>query len=135
MAKRTKTMTATLKAAKKILGGPKRTSTMAATIATASAGFKEKKKATKTRTMAETLKAAAPAPKKTKKVTKKETKKANKKAAKKTKKASKGKKKWSIRVITSNYPKPIHNYTTFITSIPCLSWPYRPQSYLLSRRD
>lgn len=54
MAKKTRTMAATLKDAKKLLGKNKkpRTSTIDLTIATADAGFKAKKKATKTRTMA-----------------------------------------------------------------------------------
>ena len=81
MAKKTRTMAATLKAARKIVGSKKRTSTMKETIATASDGFKAKKKATKTRTMAETLKAAAPA--KSKKVAKKAPKKVAKKSGKK----------------------------------------------------
>ena len=92
MAKRTSTMAATLKDAKKILGKNKkaRTSTIDQTIATASTGFKQKKKATKTRTMAETLKAASPvaAAPKTKKVAKKQAKKIAKKQAKQAKKAN-----------------------------------------------
>ena len=115
MAKRTSTMAATLKAAKKIIG-TKRTSTMAATLATASEGFKTKKKATKTRTMAETIKAAAPAPKKSKKVSKKALKKVSKKAkgAKKSaaKKTGKGKKKW----ITHDPVNPL-NLKLFITPL------------------
>lgn len=95
MAKRTSTMAATLKDAKKILGKNKkaRTSTIDQTIATASAGFKQKKKATKTKTMAETLKAASPvaAAPKTKKVAKKQAKKIAKKQAKKAAKGKKGK--------------------------------------------
>ena len=54
MARRTKTMAETLKASKKILSKNKkpRTSTIDATLAAASAGFKVHKKPTKTRTMA-----------------------------------------------------------------------------------
>ena len=97
MAKRTKTMAATLKDAKKMLKKPKkqRTSTINETVATAGQGFKPKKKATKTRTMVATLKEASAGPvkkakkparkaaPKTKKVAKKNAKKGAKKAAKK----------------------------------------------------
>ena len=79
MAKKTRTMAATLKAGKKFVGSKKRTSTIDATLATASAGFKAKKKATKTRTMAATLKDAAPP--KSKKVAKKAPKRVQKKKA------------------------------------------------------
>ena len=70
---------------------------MAETIATASAGFKTKRKPTKTKTMVQTLKEAQPTkPAKTKKVAKKAPKKArNTKPAKKAvakKNAKKGKK-------------------------------------------
>jgi len=53
MVKRTKTMTATLKEAKKLLnkGKKQRASTIDQTIASAQAGFKKQKKATKTKTM------------------------------------------------------------------------------------
>lgn len=90
MAKKSRTMVATIKDAKKILGKGKkaRTSTIDQTISSAAAGFKAKKKATKTRTMAETLKSASAAPK-AKKVAKKAVKKA---AVKKSKKVQKGKK-------------------------------------------
>jgi hypothetical protein len=95
MAKKTKTMAATLKEAKKLLNKNKkpRTSTIDQTLATAGAGFKTQKKATKTRTMAETLKAASPAPAapKTKKVAKKAAKKSTPKRGKKQAKG-KGKK-------------------------------------------
>ena len=96
MAKRTKTMTATLKDAKKILGKNKkpRTSTIDQTIAASTAGFKAKKKPTKTRSMAETLKAASSAPpasKKTKKVAKKGGKGKGNKGGKGAKKGKHGK--------------------------------------------
>ena len=96
MVKRTSTMVATLKDAKRIVRKPKkpRTSTIDETIATASQGFKQKKKATKTRTMVQTIKDAeapkaqkkprkAKKPVKTKKVAKKGT---QKKGGKKSKK-------------------------------------------------
>ena len=53
MAKKTQTITATLKEAKKFLNKSKkpRTSTIDQTLATANAGFKAKKKPTKTRTI------------------------------------------------------------------------------------
>jgi len=92
MAKRTSTIRATLKDAKKILSKNKkaRTSTIDQTIAASATGLKTKKKATKTRTMAETLKAASAAPK-VKKLSKKQVAKKGKKVIK----AKKGKKsKW-----------------------------------------
>lgn len=93
MAKKTRTMAATLKDAKKLFKkAPRaRTSTIDATLASAPAGFKQKKKPTKTRTMAETLKAAAPAPKKTKKVAKKAAAKSKASKSKKGGKGGKGK--------------------------------------------
>jgi len=54
MARRTRTIAETIKAGKQLLNKNKkpRTSTIDATLATATAGFKVQKKATKTRTMA-----------------------------------------------------------------------------------
>ena len=83
MVKRTSTMQATLKDAKKMVKKQKkpRTSTINETLATANQGLKPKKKATKTRTMVATLKeaqAASPAKKQAKKATK--TKKVAKKS-------------------------------------------------------
>lgn len=96
MVKRTSTMQATIKDAKRMTRKPKkaRTSTINETIATADQGFKPKKRATKTRTMVQTIKDAqkpkpAAKPRKAKKATK--TKKVNKKAAPK-KGSKKGKK-------------------------------------------
>ena len=96
MVKRTSTIQATIKDAQKLVKKQKkpRTSTIDETVATASQGFKAKKKATKTKTMVQTLKDAAPKAKVAKK-TKKVAKKANKKAgAKKANKAKASKKKW-----------------------------------------
>lgn len=106
MAKRTKTMTATLKEAKKMIRKPKkaRTSTIDQTVADANKGLKRQKKVTKTKTMVATLDDAgvkAPkAPRKPRQAGKKQVKKARKAEPKKVAKkvANKGKrsKKWFI---------------------------------------
>lgn len=97
MVKRTTTIQATLKDAKKIVKKDKkpRTSTIDETVATAAQGFKKQKKATKTKTMVATLNDAqasqAVAPKQQ---AAKKNKKVAKKAAKgKANKGGKGKKK------------------------------------------
>ena len=96
MAKRTKTMVETIREGRRSTRKPKkpRTSTINETIATASQGFKPKKKATKTRTMVQTIKEGSEAkparkapkskkPAKTKKVSKRP---AAKKGGRKSKK-------------------------------------------------
>ena len=95
MVKRTSTIQATIKDAKKMTRKPRktRTSTINETIATSDQGFKKKRKPTKTRTMVQTINEgnkpkSAAKPKKAKKAgkTKKVAKKPAKKGGKKGKK-------------------------------------------------
>ena len=87
MVKRTSTIQATIKDAKKMTRKPRkaRTSTINETIATSAQGFKPKKKPTRTRTMVQTIaEGSKPKPAKKPKSTKKggKTKKVTKKPAK-----------------------------------------------------
>ncbi|CAM6002386.1 unnamed protein product [Sphagnum balticum] len=85
MVKKTRTIVATIKEAKKIIGKKPRTSTIDATLASAASGFKQKKKPTKTRTIVETIKEASAKTKNVAKLPKKG------KAARKAKGGKKGK--------------------------------------------